>query len=194
MHAETDKSIDNLIDDLERELVEKKRRLADLKLSKTPEEVEDYALRGPGDRTVKLSELFGNHDELIVVHNMGKQCPYCTMWADGFNGVLHHLEDRAGFVVVSPDDPETQREFASSRNWKFKLFSAAGSSFIKDMGFESDKGEYWPGFSTFFKKEGSILRAAKDSFGPRDEYCSVWHLFDLLPRGAGVWQPKFKYE
>ena len=51
-----------------------------------PEVVQDYVLDG-WDGPVRLSELFGDKRDLILIHNMGKGCPSCTMWADGFNGV-----------------------------------------------------------------------------------------------------------
>jgi hypothetical protein len=31
------------------------------------------------------------------------------------------------------------------------------------------------------------------SFGPGDDFCTLWHLFDLIPEGSGDWQPKYKY-
>ena len=37
---------------------------------------------------VRLSELFGEHDDLVIIHNMGASCRYCTLWADGFSGYL----------------------------------------------------------------------------------------------------------
>ena len=194
MESPTNNPIDREIEDIEQELAEKKKKLAELKLKRPKEEIKEYTLKGPGQKEIKLSELFGKHKELILVHNMGKRCPYCTLWADGFNGVVHHLENRASFVMVSPDDPQTQKEFASGRNWKFNMYSAQGSSFIKDMGFEGKTGEYWPGVSTFIKENGKIFRIARDSFGPHDNYCSVWHLFDLLPQGERVWEPKFEYK
>ena len=80
-----------------------------------PEQVQDYVLKDWNNKNVKLSSLFGKNQDLILVHNMGTRCPYCTMWADGFNGVIDHLQDRTSFVVVSPDSPEVQKEFASSR-------------------------------------------------------------------------------
>ena len=40
--------------------------------------------------------------DLIVIHNMGASCPYCTLWADGFNGIYDHLADRAAFVALQP--------------------------------------------------------------------------------------------
>ena len=147
-------------------------------------EARDYILTSWNHKKAKLSELFGKKKELILIHNMGKRCPMCTMWADGLNGVLQHLEDRAAFVVVSPDPPTLQKKFAHSRGWKFKMLSAQGSSFIKDMGFGTNE-DPCPGVSVFYRKNGKIYRVAKDGFGPGDPYCIVYHFFDLLPDGAG---------
>lgn len=157
-----------------------------------PQEVQDYSLTEWDDKSVKLSQLFGDKAELILIHNMGKHCPMCTMWADGFNGVLHHLEDRAAFVVVSPDSPNAQKKFAQSRGWKFKMLSAQGTSFNEDMGFGTNEDPR-PGVSVFLKKNAEVHRIAKDNFGPGDPYCVVYHFFDLLPGGSAKWRPKFKY-
>jgi hypothetical protein len=99
--------------------------------------------------------------------------PNCTMWADGYNGIHHHVTSRAAFVVSSPDLPEVQRRFAASRGWKFPMVSHAGTSFAADMGFRGAKGSTLP--------------------SPGDDFCTVWHMFDLLPGGAGDWWPKFQY-
>jgi predicted dithiol-disulfide oxidoreductase (DUF899 family) len=178
---------------LEAEIENMRQKLAEARKQLPEEPVEDYTLMGPEGDAVSLSGLFGGRDELIVVHNMGRRCAYCTLWADGFNGVLPHLENRAAFVVVSPDPPEVQAEFAASRGWKFHMVSSKGSRFTEDMGFLVD-GSDWPGFSTFRKAEDDrIFRTAKAFFGPGDPYCAVWHLFALLPRGENNWEPKFKY-
>ena len=103
---------------------------------------------------------------------MGASCAYCTMWADGFNGVRRHLENRAGFAVVSNDSPILQKKFAKSRGWKFKMVSAANNSFTKDMKMGTAQ-EPMPGVSTFFKQKNKIFRVGKDNFGPGDKYCSV---------------------
>jgi predicted dithiol-disulfide oxidoreductase (DUF899 family) len=179
------------IDQLERELIEKHEKLAELKRELPPQEVRDYTLqsqKGP----VKLSELFQGKPDLIVIHNMGRGCTYCTLWADGFNGVHQHLENRAGFVVVSPDALEVQGEFASSRGWTFPMASGQGSTFIEDMGFKSEKG-WMPGVSTFYRDKGKILRVAQAPFGPGDPFCGVWHLLALLKNGPGDWHPKYAY-
>ena len=158
------------------------------------EEVREYVLTDSEGEKVALSTLFGKKDVLILVHNMGRSCPYCTMWVDGFNGVLDHLEDRAAFALVFPDPPPIQKKFGGSRGWRFKMVSSKGTRFSKDMGFEGEEGSSEPGVSVFHRtRDGTILRVSKDEFGPGDEYCIVWHFFDLLPEGSKGWEPKFRY-
>lgn len=156
----------------------------------------DYELKDSEGNSVLLSSLFGDRSELLVIHNMGKGCSYCTLWADGFNGLTKPLNDRVPFVLISPDVPSVMKEFASSREWKFKCISAFESDFTKDAGFsihKDGKEYFYPGVSAFVKKDGQLFRANKDYFGPGDMYCSVWHFFDLLPKPEKAWHPKFIY-
>ena len=143
--------------------------------------VEDYKFKDRDGNEVKLSQLFGNMNDLIVIHNMGKSCSYCTMWADGFNGVYTHIEKRASFALISPDAFDVQKAFADARGWKFQMYSGKDTSFINDMGFYKEKEGYWPGASVFHKEDGKIKRISKTFFGPGDYFCSVWHFFDMLP-------------
>lgn len=168
-------------------------RLAELRRSQPHATVQDYTFLGADGQSVPLSALFGAHDDLLVIHNMGTTCAYCTMWADGFNGLVPHLENRAAFVVISPDDPATQRRFAEHRGWRFRMVSSQGTTFRADMGFASDN-EVMPGASAFHRApDGSITHTGWDFFGPGDLYCSAWHLFDLLPGGSTDWEPRFTY-
>lgn len=157
-----------------------------------PQPVEDYAL-ATSEGTVRLSELFGAKHDLIAIHNMGASCRYCTLWADGFNGIYAHLADRAAFVVATPDPPAGQRKFAESRGWRFPMVSHQGTSFAADMGYRSEKGGWLPGISVFRRDGKRVLRVADTPLHPGDDYCALWHMFDMLPGGPGDWEPKFKY-
>ena len=157
-----------------------------------PQEVEDYAL-STSEGTVRLSALFGGKDDLIVIHNMGASCRYCTLWADGFNGIYAHLADRAAFAVASPDPPAAQKKFAESRGWRFPMVSHQGTSFAADMGYRSEKGGWLPGISVFRRDGKRVLRVADAPLHPGDDYCALWHMFDMLPGGPGGWEPRFKY-
>ena len=187
-------AIKDRIEELEKNIQKARNELIGLKRDLPKEDVSEYSFMDFDGARVDLSDLFGDHDELIVIHNMGKGCAYCTLWADGFNGIVDHLENRAAFVVVSPDDPATQKSFAESRGWKFRMLSGKDSKFTREMVFEKDNKDYMPGFSTFHKDSyGRIFRAAYDYFGPGDPYCGIWHLFELLPSGVNNWSPKFQY-
>ena len=153
-----------------------------------PEEVDDYSF-ATSDGPVTLSSLFGGKDDLFVIHNMGASCPYCTLWADGYNGIYHHLASRAAFVLSSPDAPEVQRRLAESRDWHFPMISHQGTSFAADMGYQSGK-RLLPGLSVFQKKEARIVRVSDSGSNPGDDFCALWHLFDLLPEGAENWSPQ----
>ena len=41
-----------------------------------------------------------------------------------------------------------------------------------------------PGVSAFSKDgDGRIFRVGRAEFGPGDNFCAIWHFFELLPRG-----------
>jgi predicted dithiol-disulfide oxidoreductase (DUF899 family) len=182
---------------LDQEIREKRKQYVELAKELCGEDIKDYSLKTYEDNDILLSEIFGDKDDLILIHNMGRDCAYCTLWADGFNHLTPHFENRAAFAMVSPDSPQVQHEFSSSRNWQFRMISGEGSTFIEDMGFkfEDEDNSWWmPGVSIFRKSDdGKISRVSKDFFGPGDVYCSLWHFLDLLQDGVGEWQPQFKY-
>lgn len=181
------------IDNLEARMFDDYKRLATLRRELPEEPIHDYEFTDWSNNKVKLSELFNGKDELIVIHNMGKFCAYCTLWADGFIGLTKHLEDRAGFILTSPDDPETQRRFARDRGWTFRMLSTQGTNFKHDMGFEPKPGNYQPGVSVFRKDEdGNLFHVSKAEFGPGDPFSAVWHFLDLLPTEK-EWTPKHRY-
>jgi len=187
---------DNLfaqIETIQNEITNKRKEILELRKQWQPEAVIDYTLLNHQNQPINLYSLFDERNELLVVHNLGKSCVYCTLWADEINGIRLPLADRAPFVVVSPDAPEVQKEFAASRNWQFYMLSAQENSFIKDLGFEKDTESYLPGVSTFKKTDEGVFRVNYDFFGSGDTYCSVWHLLDLLPNKVNGWQPKYNY-
>ena len=170
---------------LEEEIHDARRKMIKLNSKQARMDVEDYVLKDSNGGDVKLSEIFGDKDNLILIHNMGKSCSYCTLWADGFNGVTYFVEKKAAFALVSPDPPDIQKQFAQDRGWKFNMYSGHDSTFISDMGYKTETGSYWPGVSVFHKdEEGKITRVAKDYFGPGDFYSSPWHFFDMLPKNG----------
>ncbi len=172
-----------------------KRRLSEARRRAVPEVVTDLALRVADGSTWPLEAFFGHKNDLLVVHNMGRRCNYCTLWADGFAGLWHHIADRTAFVLASEDPPEVAAEFAHHRGWPFPVVSIHGTSFAKQLGVEYQPGHQEPGVSAFHRQpDGTIVRTGHSSFGPGDDFCAVWPFFDLLQGGASGWEPKFDYK
>lgn len=186
----TNPSIEQLVKDV----VDAKQRLNTARNAAAARPVSDYAFTDADGGKVMLSSLFAANGDLIVVHNMGKSCPYCTVWADGFIGLAKHLQDRGGFALTTPDDYKSMGEFARSRGWPYRVLSHKGTTFARDMGVEPEPGSFWPGVSGFRREaDGSMRRTGFANFGPGDDFCAMWPMLDLLPSGVGDWKPKYQY-
>jgi predicted dithiol-disulfide oxidoreductase (DUF899 family) len=173
------------------QIAETRARMRELQSDLEPQPVEDHAFQTTNG-AVRLSELFGGKDDLFVIHNMGKSCPYCSLWADGYNGTYDHLASRAAFVVASPDPPDAQLKFAASRGWRFPMVSDRDKRFAAAMGYVED-GRPVPGVSVFRRRNGAVVRVSDTRFSPGDDFCAVYHFLDLIPEGRGAWSPKLRY-
>ena len=176
---------------LEYEIMQKTQALAELRRKETSIVVADYkfeAIDGP----TSLSSLFGDHERLLMIHNMGQACRYCTLWADGINGVLDHLEDAMAVVLVSKDAPQVQRTMALDRGWKMRMASHTGGAYMSE---QCTMGEHanMPGAAVYEKKAGKIMRIGRTAFGPGDLYSPMWHFLALAGVGAGDWTPQYHY-
>ena len=185
-----DKS-DVLIEELEAEIAELTAKLNAARRAASGREVPDYAFRTL-DGEVRLRGLFAGHDRLLAIHNMGQGCRYCTLWADGINGFLPHLESAMAVVLVSKDDPETQRRFANARGWRFRLASHGGGAYLRDES-TMPGHDNAPGAVVYERRDGRVLRKNAVAFGPGDRFCSAWNFLALAGRGAEDWTPQFNY-
>ncbi len=180
--------------------------------------LEDYALtEGPPDlragdepvREVRLSQLFERRDRpLVLVHFMfGKKvaepCPMCTLWADGYAGLVPHLSQRMNFGVVVAGDLATFRSYARERGWdKLRMLSSGDGPFKRDLGFEHEDGGQDPGVSVFtlgrdgrprhFYSGSAYL--SEGHWRGMDLLSPFWHFLDLTPAGRGDFMPRRSYE
>jgi predicted dithiol-disulfide oxidoreductase (DUF899 family) len=165
------------ISEIEKQLFELTMKLNELRKINAGDEVRNYTF-ATLEGEVTLLDLFGDNDHLLVIHNMGQGCRYCTLWADGFNGFLPHLESAMSVVLVSRDSPELQRTFANSRNWRFRLASHGGGDYIQEQTV-MDGESNTPG-AVVYERDGSrITRKNAAIFGPGDLYCSIWNLLGM---------------
>jgi predicted dithiol-disulfide oxidoreductase (DUF899 family) len=126
---------------------------------------------------VKMSELFGPHDTLILYSFMyGPEretpCPGCTHLLDGIDGAARHVGERASLYVVAKSPLARLAAWAHERHWEhISLLSTAGNSYDADYFGDTSKltklmrkqhrlpdGENWDEtiFNVFVKKEGAV--------------------------------------
>ena len=170
---------------LEQQIFELTQQLHALRAQQSGSHVPNYRFATTHGET-SLLDMFGDKDKLLVIHNMGQGCRYCTLWADGFNGFLPHLEAAMSVVLVSKDDPQLQRQFANARGWRFQLASHGGGDYIQEQTAQEGVANM-PGAVVYERHDGDILRLNSCVFGPGDLYCSAWHLLSL----AGIGEPEF---
>lgn len=181
--------------ELEQQIFELTTKLHELRKSNSGEVVANYVFDTQAGET-NLLELFGDHDRLLAIHNMGQACRYCTLWADGLNGFLPHLESTMAVVLVSKDSPEMQRTFANSRGWRFRLASHGGGDYAREQTVArtvADGSTNMPGAVVYERKGDDIVRKNAVVFGPGDLYCSIWNILALAGLSEDNWTPQFNY-
>ena len=191
----------------QRERVAELRRMLPLDTvvaDETFEEVED-GRKVP----VQLSELFEDPEKpLVLMHFMyGKAqqapCPMCTMWADGYDGAIEHLEQRINFAVLVAGDVAIFEAYCRERGWSSVRAVSAGNSDLKRrLGFEMENGAQIPGVSVFVQRpDGTLVHSYSQAamYGEQggrgmDLLSPVWNFFDLTPAGRGDFMPSKLYD
>jgi predicted dithiol-disulfide oxidoreductase (DUF899 family) len=167
---------------------------------------EDYAFEGEsGD--VRLSELFGDHNTLVVYSFMFPRysgdtrpgptagetaalplaetpCPSCTSILDSLDGAARHLDRQINLAVVAKSEPERLRNFARERGWgNLRLLSSRNNSYNPDYYAETPDGEQMPLMSVFVR-DGDGFRhswATELMFAPREEGLEARHVDSIWP-------------
>ncbi len=167
--------------------------------------VEDYEFAG-GDGPVRLSDLGSGDRPLVLYHFMfGKgyeaPCPMCSMWADGWAGVVGHVDQNVDFVLVSSAPYEETAALVAERGWdELRWVSAAANSFKADIGGETADGHLMPYISVYEKTPDGMRMAYSggahiegDHWRGVDLLSPVWHLLDLTRPGRADWMPSLSY-
>ena len=179
------------IQDVERQIFELAKKLRELQKTAPAEKVRNYSFETI-DGSAMLLDLFAGRDKLLAIHNMGQGCRYCTLWADGINPFVPHLESAMAVVLLSKDPPEVQRRFANSRQWRFRMASHGGGDYIAEQTVMNGQ-DNMPGAVLYERDGDQIVRKNSSVFGPGDMYCSMWSLLGLAGLGDGEWTPQFNY-
>jgi predicted dithiol-disulfide oxidoreductase (DUF899 family) len=155
-----------------------------------------------------LGELFEGRSQLVVYHFMFDPdwkagCKSCSFWADNFNAIVTHLNQRdVTLVAISRAPLDKLDAFARRMQWSFKWVSSHGSSFNYDFGvsfspeqiatgevdynFQKGKayGAEMPGISVFSRdRDGNVFRTYSCYARGLDMLNTAYHYLDLVPNG-----------
>lgn len=167
----------------------------------------DYVFEGPEGKE-SLVQLFGGKSQLVVYHFMfgpdwELPCKSCSFWADSFNGVVAHLNQRdVGFVAISRAPLPQLQAMARRLGWSFKWLSALGNDFNYDYGVSfrpeevnSGRARYnyeptqtkmsdLPGISVFHRDaDGGLYHTYSCYARGLDMLNTAYHYLDLVPKG-----------
>jgi predicted dithiol-disulfide oxidoreductase (DUF899 family) len=157
---------------------------------------EDYVFRraneGQVGEAVKFSELFGDHDTLLLYSFMfgpswDKPCPSCTSLVDGFDRSWYQVTRDAAFVAIAKAPAERIAAWAKERGWsQIELVSGLDSPFQADYRCQGQNDDMqWPVMHVFTKRDGEIFHfwATETNSNHVDTVWPYWNLMDFTPEG-----------
>ena len=167
----------------------------------------NYVFEGPEGKQT-LPELFYGRSQLIVYHFMFDPaweagCQHCSFWADNFNPIVAHLNQRdVTMIAVSRAPYPKLAAYQKRMGWDFKWVSSFGTDFNFDyrVSFTTDELEkkdavynfktLHPGMperegaSVFYKDpEGRVFHTYSTYARGIDMLNTAYHYIDLVPKG-----------
>jgi predicted dithiol-disulfide oxidoreductase (DUF899 family) len=183
----------------EQELIDKTKAVA-AKRRKLPDGgqlKEDYVFQwaneGKLGQRVKLSELFGGKDTLLLYSfmfgpNWDKPCPSCTSLMDGFDRTWYSVAQDAAFAAIAKAPAEKINAWAKERGWsQIPLLSGYESPFQADYKCQDPAKDdmQWPVMHAFRKRDGKIFHfwGTETMSNHVDTVWPYWNLLDFTPEG-----------
>jgi len=176
----------------------------------------EYVFEGPhGQQT--LAELFDGRGQLIVYHAMfdpataspstswteDAACFACSFWADNFNGIIVHLNQRDVTMIAVSRAPYAKiAAYARRMGWTFTWISSGHNDFNYDYNVSftaqevaAGKADYnytmqdlggaeQPGVSVFTKDAAERIFHTYSTYARGLDMVNVaYHYLDLVPKG-----------
>ena len=167
----------------------------------------EYVFDGP-DGPEGLADLFARRSQLVAYHFMfhpddNAGCPHCSLRADGFDGIVAHLNRRdVTMVVVSRAPYNKLAQYRKRMGWRFKWVSSGGSDFnfdyqasfteeemaakraLYNFTLTNPKAREREGHSIFCKDDqGTVYHTYSCYDRGNDKLNLHYHYLDLVPKG-----------
>jgi len=160
----------------------------------------EYVFDGPNGKQT-LSELFDGRSQLIIYHLMydptwDTACQSCSFWADNFNDIIVHLNQRDVTMIAISKAPYGKIDKYKKRmGWDFKWVSSFDTDFNRDyyVSFTSEELEKKEGFYNFTIQNPSVSELPGVSVFYKDSSGKIFHTYSAYARGIDILNNTYNY-
>jgi predicted dithiol-disulfide oxidoreductase (DUF899 family) len=160
----------------------------------------EYVFDGPNGKET-LSDLFDGRSQLIVYHfmydpNWDAGCPSCSFWADNFNDIIVHLNQRDVTMIAISRAPYKKIDSYKKRlGWDFKWVSSYDTDFNFDynVSFTSEELEKKEASYNFISQDPSISEREGVSVFYKDSSGKIYHTYSAYERGIDILNNTYNY-
>lgn len=158
---------------------------------------------------VTLTQLFGQHDTLVVYSYMfgpdrEAPCPMCTSFMGGLDHKVADLRQRVAVAFTARSPIDRLVEAKKARGWiDLPVYSDTSGDYTRDYVSAEDADA--PAYNVFTQRDGVVRHFWSEEIGsdmadpgqdPRGavEMDPLWLLLDTTPTGRGTdWHPALSY-
>ena len=148
-----------------------------------------------------LPELFAGRSQLIVYHFMfgpdwEAGCPHCSRWADSFNSVIVHLNQRDVTMVAVSHAPFWKiKPYRRRMDWSFDWYSSARSDFNADFNVSFTPEQLKAGEATYnyVRQDPGVAEREGVSVFYKGAKGRVYHTYSAYARGIDLFSTDYNY-
>ena len=160
----------------------------------------EYVFEGPNGKQT-LPDLFDGRSQLIVYHFMfgpgwEAGCPHCSFWADNFNDIIVHLNQRDVTMIAVSRAPYSQLAAYKKRmGWSFKWVSSSETDFNFDyhVSFTPEAMAKNAVFYNYTIQEPGDSEREGVSVFYKDPTGRVFHTYSAYARGIDMLNTAYHY-
>jgi predicted dithiol-disulfide oxidoreductase (DUF899 family) len=160
----------------------------------------EYIFEGPNGKQ-PLADLFEGRSQLIFYHFMFDPtweagCPHCSFWADSFNSIIVHLNQRDVTMLAASHAPYPKLAAYQKRmGWNFKWVSSFGTDFNFDYqaSFKPEDLAQEKVFYNFAVQKPVAPEREGVSVFYKDPRGRLFHTYSTYARGIDILNTAYNY-
>jgi predicted dithiol-disulfide oxidoreductase (DUF899 family) len=160
----------------------------------------EYIFDGPNGKET-LPDLFDGRSQLIVYHfmydpNWDVGCPSCSFWADNFNDIIVHLNQRDVTLIAISKAPFNKIDAYKKRmGWDFKWVSSYDTDFNFDyhVSFTQEELAKKKAFYNFISQDPRTSEREGISVFYKDLSDKIFYTYSAYARGIDILNNTYNY-